>query len=548
MDEFGKTRIKGKIRIVTPVHIGGAQEKHWVKGIDFLTYGSKVYLLDEKKIVNEFGIEKYSNALVNKSLSYLLKGNLSDFSKKNIDTITGEIGTDIKTCIRNSLSGKPIIPGTSLKGALRSVIYNYIVENNPPNNEDQVFGKIQENIFRFMIVNDSEFHNTSFINTKTFNLRNTTNGGWKHGFEVTNNNFNDSGFTFPHEVIPIDDFSEFEIVFNSKTLATVKNEQNNIDILNKKQGDHRPKKPNILKSNYNSLQVFEGTQDSFFKIIHDYTKKYLESEKAFFEIYGANKSELIISQIEYLIGENKENAPLLRLGLGSGFHAMTGDTHFINAHDNTGIWGSPFEKLKDGFTNNPDFDEKFKKFGISFKESKKREGSVRFKSRKLAFSGSGDNLVFYPLGFVQLCSDDYFNEHFKPLIEQKALQNNAEKATKAENEKKRLEQIEKQKLLKDEQIRLEIEQKAKEEERRLEALKPKMSEVTSLKKPKWVDAKVVGQNGRMLLFKPFIIGFEDKIFEIGYAAGMPENTIIQVTCSSQNAKTLQFQGSPRIKS
>ena len=69
-----------------------------------------------------------------------------------------------------------------------------------------------------------------------------------------------------------------------------------------------------------------------------------------------------------------------------------------------------------------------------------------------------------------------------------------------------------------------------------------------LKKAKWVDAIVVGQNGKMLRFRPFVVGFEDKVYELSYASGMPIDTLIEVTCASPNGKMLQFQGFPKIKS
>ena len=521
MDEFGKTKIKGKIRIVTPVHIGGAQEKHWVKGIDFIVKDNKIFVLDEKKIINKFGIEKYSVALANNKIYDLLKPNLSDYALYDTIPITGEIGSDIKKCIKNSLSQKPIIPGTSLKGSLRSVFYNHVANGLAPKSENQVFGKIHEDIFRFMIVCDSDFNRTSYFNTKTFNLQNTNTGGWKHGRNNTTLNFNKNGFTFVHEVIPFNEFSDFEITFNSRTLETVKNEQNDIDKFNSN-NDRRRIKTNILKSNERSLEIFNGSQDSLFKIIYNYTKNYLKSEKEFFEKYKAEKSELIINQINNLINQNNEDTPLLRLGLGSGFHAMTGDTihesHLID-------YITQFNNRTRG---------KFK-----YKDSAK--------SRKIAFSEIDKELVLYPMGFVQLCSDKYFDANFKNLAAETVQRNIEKEKERAESVQKQKEKNEEEKRLLKEKLKLEEENKAKEEQKRLDALKPKYTDIKDLKKKKLVDAYVTGQNGKMLLFKPLIKGYENQVFSIGYASGMPLNTLIQVECSSPNGKTLQFQGYPKEK-
>ena len=102
MQVLGKQIISGMLRIVTPVHIGGAQEKHWQKGLDFIAKDGKVYLLDERKLVAHFGIEKYCTALATNTLTQLCSSiNINDYSKKVIHEISGEIGTDIKTNIKN---------------------------------------------------------------------------------------------------------------------------------------------------------------------------------------------------------------------------------------------------------------------------------------------------------------------------------------------------------------------------------------------------------------------------------------------------------------
>ena len=138
MTDLGKTIIKGKMRIVTPVHIGGAQEKHLQQGLDYISEGSKIYFLDEKKILSHFDITQYSNALAINKLSILLTNSgksLEEFSS-NVVWINGEIGSEIKVNIKNALSNKPILPGTSIKGAIRSVFYNVVVGGDPPWNSD----------------------------------------------------------------------------------------------------------------------------------------------------------------------------------------------------------------------------------------------------------------------------------------------------------------------------------------------------------------------------------------------------------------------------
>lgn len=500
MDDLGKIIISGKLRIVTPVHIGGAQEKHLQKGLDFIVENGKVYMLDERKLMSHFGINKYSDALVANTLIELCDSiNLSHFSKKVISEISGEIGVDIKTSIKNTLSNKPIIPGSSLKGAIRSIIYNSAKEGTHRDERD-VFGNISEDIFRYMIVNDIEFNQSNYINTKTFNLKNNGGqfaGGWKHELRSnTTDTFRSQGFTFAVESITIDDFSDFSMVLNSSSLAlAVKN--------------------NGVKKSTKLNGIFTGTQESFFKMLQDYAAKYLQKELAFFTKYETDKSYLIIEQLKELIELNKD-APLIRLGLGSGFHAMTGDTiHASHYIDDIGIRNRGRNNYKDSS-----------------------------KSRKIAFSGYGDALKLYPMGFVQLMHEEYYNENYKNKVEQK-LKLQAEKieTDKAEKEKAEIE-FEAAQAQRKEEDRIRKEKELIDAE---EALKPKMMETISLKKAKFVDGIVVGQDGVYLLFYPYIRGFENIIQKIRYPAGMPNDSIIQVMCSSPNGKMLQFQGAPKKK-
>ncbi len=81
-----------------------------------------------------------------------------------------------------------------------------------------------------------------------------------------------------------------------------------------------------------------------------------------------------------------------------------------------------------------------------------------------------------------------------------------------------------------------------------EANQPTMTSVKSLKRAKPVDAKVVGQKGNMVVFRPYVEGFEEKEFEIRYPAGFNVGTVIIVTMQAiRKGKDLQVQGYPKLK-
>lgn len=494
MENSGKTMIRGKIRVLTPVHIGGAQEKHLQNGLDYISDGSRVYLLDSSKLIQHFGPDRFSNALAFNKLTELVRPlatNLAAYSTKIIENISGEIGSDIKINIKNPLSQKPIIPGSSLKGSIRSIAYK-IAGGGINNNENNIFGRIDQDIFRYMIVHDIEFNESSFINTKTYNLNNDRGnfrGGWKHNLRGdTNNRFSERGFTFPMEVIAPGDIADFTIIINQAALKTALN------------------KAKVQQSN-NINNLFQNAQDNFFKVIQAYSKQYLEKELRFFDTYRAEGSEAIIEEINRLLILN-EASPVIRLGLGSGFHTMTGDTLH---HDH----------LIDSIAMN---------FGRSRGQRNRRDSA---KSRKIAFAYQNEKLNLYPMGFVQLCTDEYYENHLKES-HQKRLNYMATYHIEQEKKEQERQAIE-EKRIQDEKIRRE------------EALKPSYTESSLLiNRARFIDAIVTGKKGNNIIFKPMVNGMEETIGEIRYPAGMEVGTVIQVNCKLINGN-LTYSGSPKIK-
>ena len=101
--------------------------------------------------------------------------------------------------------------------------------------------------------------------------------------------------------------------------------------------------------------------------------KYLKREIAFFKdsrFDNVEHIDKIIKSLNELKNRNeKSTGALLRLGQGTGFHAMTGDWQYDDH-----LW--PVDNHK---------------------------GKVRFKTRKIAFTKSdNDEYTFYPMGFVEI--------------------------------------------------------------------------------------------------------------------------------------------------
>ncbi len=501
------------IKTLTPVHIGAAQEQHLSKGVDYLTKNGKIYFIDEKKILvpphgtGSFRIDQYTNSLALGSLQKLLKNNnLSAFSYQVVDTVIGEVGSDIKKHISNTMDGKPYIPGTSLKGAIRSVIFNKS-KNQRDRRESNTFGRIQEDPFRYLIVGDAFFEDSKYINTKTFNLFKNGNGwqgGWKHGFHGNNSeNFKSSGFTFPYECIPPNSLTKCHLVLNKNAYLNASQKQEEINKINNTIFNPQKKiKPILKKVKLFSDLTGKNDLNLLLITIKEYTKNYLNKEIAFFKKYSNNETEKIIAEYKRLL-ELNETAPVLRVGQGSGFHSITGDWKF---EDHT----SPIEK----------------------KEHKK------YKSRRFAFTKINDDFYFYPMGFVQLLLPDQIKNELESIEKQKK-----EKAIKDAEERKILEaaaiKAKKEAIEKEEQ-----ERKAKEER-----LKPKMVKKADFKKGKLklIDGEVTGSAYGKVMYKVFVEEFQNEQYEFNYQAGLKPGTVLQVNALITKKGKLNIQGTPIVK-
>lgn len=391
-----------KIEVLTPLSIGAGSEKDWVKGVDFVVNKGKIYKLNLKKIVKEgvnidrltsFFASKNEQGIINLITEPKLE-KVSDF----VMPLPADSPNDIKAFVKNQLTGKPILAGSSLKGAIRSILFDYLRDSEL--DEKQVFGSSVkgDEFMRFIKISDAEFDGTSLVNTKIFNLQNKKDweGGWKHkGF--TNGMFTQDGFNTIYECLKP----------SQSGFASIMLSLNQFD----KIGNH----------SYNEEKRGILSND-LFKVINNHTKEYLEKEKAFFEKYSADKTNLIVDSINNLLKliPSDNSYCILKMSAGSGFHSITGD------------W--QFEDYSNGRLDRKRADKK----------DLKTAGEILPKSRKIAVYGEHFDLM----GFVKLTA-----------------------ISEEEKEKERLareaiarEQAEKERLQKEEQERLEKELKEKEEE------------------------------------------------------------------------------------
>lgn len=416
-----------QMEVLTPLHVGAGAEKDWIQGADFVVDDNKIKVLNLNKVADYLNIDELSTALINKN-SKLLKERLG---ATNLEKCTDKVfncnyvGTnDIKTCIKNGLTDKPIVPGSSLKGALRSILLDSLHSKNQIKNskddkgrwnEQSLFGRANNGseFFRFIKVSDAEFEDSNLVNTKIFNLISTNEGSWKHAPKNTTNKFSPSGFNTFYETIETGQKSIFSISLAYKAFE------------NYGERHFAQNKQEIIKNDISVL----------FNQINVHTKEYLLKEKSFFTKYSTDKTEKIIENINFLINQIPKNGEycILKMAAGSGFHSITGDWQF----DDYSI----------------DFIDTSKR--ISRGKSKGRNSA---KSRKIAILEDGR---FSLMGFVKI-SPLSEEEIQKIEIEKKLRREKLEKEWKDQQEE--LEKIRQEK----ERIAAEEKRQAEEEQRRLE--------------------------------------------------------------------------------
>ncbi len=390
-----------QLTTLSPLHVGGAQEKHLQKGLDFLELNGQFYTFNLDTICEVIDANDVADSLVQGTLSDLIKRNPE--AKKKLQRITSNVNpeSEIKAFIKDGF-GKHYLPGTSLKGAISSNVFGKLKKNvvNERKNAKELLGDFDNGIFRHIKVGDVYWDkNLQLLNTKIFNLfsnyNNEWKGGWKHG-KNTSATFNEQGTVFSYECLPNDSKGTLTLrILDSQSELMKKlkewhqSEVRKLEEQKRKQlTDRRVKLTATPLPTAFETVISDNPLSFLFKIINEKTKSYIDKEIAFFEKYKVKETDNFVSKLK----EFKKQIPsgdapetcIMRIAHGSGFHSMTGDWQF------------------------DDFD----------KTGTNREGKKNYKSRKLLFSRHGNQIDFSPMGFIKL-STKFEESVAKEIVEEK---------------------------------------------------------------------------------------------------------------------------------
>jgi hypothetical protein len=322
-----------ELEVITPLSVGAGNDNEWVKGLDFVQKEDKVYVIDMQKVAAAgVDVEALTALFLNSDDSGIsqLLGNKIDQLSRYVFDLPAKTGNNIKAFLRTQFYDKPVVAGSSIKGSVRSALFNYIRTNEEKNEE--VFGTMKDgtDFMRFVRIGDVEMPSTVLVNTKIFNLRGhgaEWQGGWKHrgtdkeGNSHTDAHYNPVGFNTLYECVAP----------GEKGLGNISLAGNAFSLLEefgKVKSPYANKKRTLLNEPINRL----------FQVINDVTKEYLQKERAFFQKYDAERSDEVLNCIESLLSmiPTDGSSCLLKMSAGVGFHSITGDWQYDD-YDKTGF-------------------------------------------------------------------------------------------------------------------------------------------------------------------------------------------------------------------
>jgi CRISPR type III-A-associated RAMP protein Csm5 len=306
------------LRTLTPVHVGSGML--YQSNIEYLYDGKAIAIIDEKKVLDVIGeehIDQWVNIIEQKDrlIDYLKQRKpdftLKDFAQRVISVLDDDIGPQptLKGQLHNGL-GQPVIPGSSIKGALRTALLTRRVmqkeETITPtllkkrngwssaNLEKQLLGDQRNDPLRFLRIGDAHFSlDTVALNMEIMNLY-----GEKWKIKKGSNQLT--------EMLWGNDETSLKLGFKSDLIRA-----------NKMNG--------YLQSEFNWLDDMKA----LCKEVNQHTRWLTQRE---FDFWKEQKTanETIDGYLEILgevwdeIENCGENEMVLRLGAGSGWHFITG--------------------------------------------------------------------------------------------------------------------------------------------------------------------------------------------------------------------------------
>lgn len=516
------------VETLTPLHIGSGRILQSNTEYLYFQDSKTISIIDERKILNIIGeenIEQWINIIEKgESLLTYLKKRIPDLlpyqTDKRLLKVKG--GTNPSTGnsgIREHLfsgNGQALLAGSSLKGAIRTAIFNQAILKKPYHAkqlkdfkeidyrnkvkykgvqlEKKYFGNDpNHDIFRLLRIGDAHFENTECILSETLNQ---TGRGYEMKHSVKQH----------IECIPA----------KQKTICRIQIPDDLIREIKKR------------TQVSGQMGTIESVKDIniVFSQIKSHTNQLLENEISKYETLHlpneANEYVETLKEIQSISSMLSDDECIIRVGFGTGYLNMTG--------------GWAIEQWKN--IPNIMYEEEMNYLGTAVRKNDRYNTFDLPKSRKMALGG-------IPLGYIKLSIVDAEQAaKIQSKIEKDRLLSATQRQEKEEQaislalQKAKEFALNEQQRLTNEAI---AKEKAIEEARFLEeeAKKPKMYDQALPKgKSILVDA-VVCKSGKPNLIKVYIVGYKDKEFKLlGFTNPLDIDTTVIVKASTKKDGTV----------
>ena len=318
---------KVKIETLTLVHVGSGENLR--KDTDFFFDNGNICIIDERKLLDVIGkdnLYQWLNLVERsweqqqyrqqrpetvKQLVNRIKRNcpIERYTKRHFKCLAVEKTNTMRECIHDGM-GKPYIPGSSIKGAIRTAILTSIAKDNAQQyitfngnnidvNDSDIFGNSANNsVFRFLQIGDAIFNEGDEVATRLVLLN-------IHG----NNGLFDDGH---HKDQLVEAISYNKVAYCNIKINNIANKS-----FSEQTNGETKSLPSVMQS-----------PQSLFKAINEHTRRLLEGDIEFWNEYEGDefKESYIKSDNEILaiIKTCKSNECVLRLGHASGWNFITG--------------------------------------------------------------------------------------------------------------------------------------------------------------------------------------------------------------------------------
>lgn len=326
-----------KLTTLTPVHVGSGEKL--LRNFDFIVQNGKVGFLDLKKVMDKIGYDRLPQltaAIEKKEVKAFLKSALPNASLEEVCSrvvkTSGHITqntSELKTQFRTALEGT-CIPGSSLKGSMRTAMVSYLTDS------DRKSPAQQSELLRDVNWTDSKRVNFNRLDSKLFG--DTANAKSTRFLTVGDIQFSDKDAEV-QELSYINQLGNGEWEYENRKLQLVECVRKgatasfqlklSLDLAAK----YNQKRKELVSLNaedrtmaaLKDLSFFNSDEEGFLQNLNNYTRKLLSWDVQKLKDLNAEPDLIAaLNDVLAIVEACQKGEAVLRVGGHNGWHFMTG--------------------------------------------------------------------------------------------------------------------------------------------------------------------------------------------------------------------------------